>query len=59
VTHQFILISQFFMELPSDCKCEIRRGNIMDSRTPFIWNKWYGEPSRYAANLDNWIFLWK
>jgi hypothetical protein len=55
--NQFILINQFFTELPSDCKCKIKEGNIMESRTPFIWNKWYSEPSGYAENLDNWIFL--
>ena len=27
------------------------------SRTRYIWIKWNGEPSGYAENLDNWIFL--
>jgi len=29
------------------------------SRTPFTRINWDGEPYGYAANLDNWIFLWK
>jgi hypothetical protein len=43
------------MEPPSDCKCKIKEGNIMYHRTPLIWNKWHGEPSGYAENLDDWI----
>jgi hypothetical protein len=27
------------------------------SRTPFIWINWDSELSRYAENLDSWIFL--
>jgi hypothetical protein len=29
------------------------------SRTPLIRINWDGEPSEYAENADNWIFLWK
>jgi len=29
------------------------------SRTPLIGINWNFEPSRYAENTDNWIFLWK
>jgi len=29
------------------------------SRTPHIRINWDGEPSGYAENPDNWIFLWK
>ena len=28
-------------------------------RTPFIWINWDSELSRYAENLDNWIFFLK
>jgi hypothetical protein len=27
------------------------------SRTPLFWINWDGEPSGYAENPDNWIFL--
>jgi len=33
--------------------------NFMYSRSPHIWINWDGEPSGYAENPDNWIFLWK
>jgi len=29
------------------------------SRTPLIRINWDGDPSGYAENPDNWIFLWK
>jgi len=29
------------------------------SKTPFICFNWDSEPSRYAENPDNWLFLWK
>jgi len=28
------------------------------SRTQLIWINWYGQPSGYVENSDNWIFLW-
>jgi len=43
----------------SECLDEINRNIVNYSRTPLIGIDRDGEPSGYAENPDNWIFLWK
>jgi len=61
----FILKYWFFVtgeandETAQNCKGSYSLLHPKYRRTPHILINWYGEPSGYAENPDNWIFLWK
>jgi hypothetical protein len=34
-----------------------RQFGLTISKTPLVWINWESDPSEYAENQDNWIFL--